>query len=163
MNRKVPTRKPGSHSRGYNRDEFKEYTNQHVLAFVKRGKKVNQGGKNYFPVSVVFFLEGYEEPDFITNVTGVPVASPKMYVVEKQDMKQDLANKKWTLEMSANPSSDPRAEFMVKLELLLNEEWKGCETLSIVVNPLDHKEKKEDFILTVECDIIIPPPGGGNG
>lgn len=159
MNIKVPIRKPGSHSRGYNRDEFKEYINQHLLAFVKRGAKIHENGKDYFPVSIVFFLEGYDEPDFITKVTPVPAG----YIVEKQDMKEDLANKRWTLQMNANPSPDPNAEFMIKFELLLNEEWKGCETLAIIVNPMDSEKKSAEHLLTVECDIIIPPPGGGGG
>ena len=64
MSIKLPTRKPGSHSRGYNRDGFKEYINQHLLAFVKRGAKIHENGKDYFPITITAEMVGHYLGEF---------------------------------------------------------------------------------------------------
>ena len=164
MKKNPPHRRPGNSAKGYDRKEFKKYSNRHLMSYPKRIKKlhVTHGKKNYFPVSIMFFLEGYELPEFITSVQEIPNGSsnPDYYILEKSNLSHDTTNNKWILEMGADESRNPNDEYMVQFDVLLDaDDWGDCEILGVLINGLELKKKKNKAdLLTVECDIIIPPP-----
>ncbi|MGW8122257.1 hypothetical protein ACV07N_06310 [Roseivirga echinicomitans] len=154
---------PGNVTQGYDKNDFDKYVNKHLMSYPKRNEKlyITHGKRIYFPVSIMFFLEGYDQPEFISPVTEYPIGSKNpAYISNKSSMTPE-GNNKWIVEMKAKYTGNPKDEYMVQFDILLDkDEWGDCELLGVVVNGLfpTEEEKKRHDLLTVECDIIIPPP-----